>query len=445
MMDLNFVLGTYLFALIGTVAGSLISSLPGLHVYNVIGFALLFYIPMAERFPVHPFMMTAFLVGMLVGYGFVFTVPTVYLQAPDDTLVFNLMPGQRYLTEGRGHEAVVLTSLGALLGILALVVLAPLVMPYLKLLSDLLNPHLHWIIGMVILYILLSEFPKDFGRRKKISGRLIEGWSTIAAGYLTFALSSVLGIILFTKTLIEPSRAFQNLMPALVGLFAAPNVILNLISRREVPRQVIQRDFDADHEDLFNGTLSGVLGGGFSAFIPAVTAGIGGLLAGHATAQWGDRSFMISMGASRVVYYVGAVTLFFMPLIHVRRGLLAQNIALFYAPETHAQFYLFLSAIAFSAVVAFFMTILISRFLARRVSARSYRIVSAFTFAAILGIVFGMAGFVGLAIFAVAAMIGIIPVIYFSRRSNALAVILVPIWLNMSGLMDKVVQLLGLR
>ena len=348
--------------------------------------------------------------------------------------MFVLMPSLRYLKEGRGHEAVVLIATGALTGLFAIVLFVPLFMGPLSIVWNVISTHLHWIIGAVIAYMLLSEFPKDFGRHKNPLHGLKEGWKTIMAGYLTFFLSSILGIITFNKTIVPANHAFQSLMAPLIGLFATSSIILNLISKYEIPKQNIPKSIDSTPQDIFHGAIAGSSGGLFAAFLPAVTAGVGGYMASHAFAQKGDKSFLVSMGASRVVYYVGAIALFFLPVLHLRRGALAMGINLFFTPESVQQFYLVDMGIAIAGIYAFFMVIFASKFLAKRIYKINPKVLNLVVLGVVVALVYFMTSWQGLIIMSVATAIGLIPVLFNSRRSHCLAVILVPIWLNMSGI-----------
>ena len=431
-MTIWYLLLCIVFVLIGALIGSALSMLPGLHVYNVIGFFLLFYF--SAGLVLDSMLMVLMLIGMLVSYAFVFTIPSIYFSAPDDSTMFILMPSLRYLKEGRGHEAVLLIASGALIGVLAIVIFVPLFMGPLSIVWSIVSTHLHWIIGAVIAYMLLSEFPKDFGRHKNPLHGLKEAWKTILAGYLTFFLSAILGLIVFNKTIVPAEHAFQSLMAPLIGLFATSSIILNLISKYEIPEQNIPKSIDTKPKELLHGAVAGSSGGLFAAFLPAVTAGVGGYMASHGFAQKGDKSFLVSMGASRVVYYVGAIALFFLPVLHLRRGALAMGINLFFTPESVQQFYLVDMGIAIAGLFAFFVVVYASKFLARRIYKINPKTLNLIVLGIVILIVYFMTSWQGLLIMAVATAIGLIPVLFNSRRSHCLAVILVPIWLNMSGI-----------
>ena len=519
-MDLY--LSCIVFAIAGTLVAALISCfLPGLHVYNVMGFVVLFYIPMMDR--VEPFLMLMFLAGMLVGFGILFTISTIYYSAPDDTTAFYFMPSQKYLMDGRGHEAAMITGIGALVGIFTLVLILPFSMGFLMILRELLSPHIFWVIGSIIAFLLISEWPREYGRskrqlfniskkykaqldkgeipqtiihhlaekRKKLGQnpkltkprsyeweiedgrrkfivhelspksaeegfelmvlyvtpkwyRIKEAYKSKAAGWVSFGLAGWLGMLIFFKTMVPADRAFQTLMPVFVGLFSVSAIILALLSRVKVPKQHLANSYDIKGVRIAQAGGSGFLSGIFAAFIPAVTPGVSGTLGGNATGLRDDKVFIMSMGTNRVVYYVGALSLFLLPLLHLRRGGLAINVNLFFVPQTTEQFLLITAAIAICGFISFIILIYASKFVAKLVERVTYQTLNIFVLFIVFSIIFLMTGFQGLVLMSVAAAVGLFPVMWNSRRLNLLAVILVPIWLNMAGVGADIAALMGL-
>jgi len=430
------------FAVIGCLFSALLSLLPGLHVYNVMGFAIIAYITV---FPgLDPLTFTMFLVGMLSGFGILFTITTVYLNAPDDSTVFMLFPTQKYLVQGRGHEGVMLTGLGSLLAVYLLIAILVFGANQVQTLRNVATPYYGYVLGTVIMFILMSEFPKDFGRSKGTIRKLWEGWKTLFVGYLVFILSALLGMVLFFKVTVPPDRAFTSLMFPFVGMFATSSVLVSIISEMEMPKQHIAKSCDAKPSEVARGVGGGTLGGLFAAFFPAITAGPGAMLAGHATASKGDKPFIVSGAASRYVYYVGAVMLFFLPGVHIRRGAIGMYVNLFFIPETTEQFYLLAGAIAITGGLAFIMLLGLSRFVVKLLERVSWKSMNMGVLCVILVIVFVMGGWQGLLTMSVGTAIGLLPVLFHSRRTGCLAVILVPIWLNMIGMGPTVAGWMGL-
>jgi len=437
-------LGTELlmWALLGGLMASVLAVVPALHIYNVAGFVLLLGDALSPT--LSPERMAFLFLGMVTGYAMVNTIPSIFLSAPDDSTLFIVLPGQKYMMQRRGYEAVLLSGIGGLGGLAALALLTPVAPRLFPALREILRPHMGWILWTIIAYMLLSEWPKGSDRASAGLRRWWEGWKSLLAGLLTFLLSGLLGFVLMYRPLVPLGVGFQNLLPAFVGLFAIPWVIQNLLSQVALPPQHIARSVDAPLGVIAQGTASGVLGGLFAAFFPVVTGGIGGFLAGHATAQRDERMFIISQGASKVVYYVGGLLLFFVPGLHLTRGGMAWMISTQYSVYTPDRYYWAMAAVLLTGVLAFGLSLGLTRLVIAVVARIGYRSLSWATLGILLLIVIGMTGVAGLAICAVATGIGLLPVLWGSRRMNAMGVLLLPIALNMVGAGAAVAGFLGL-
>jgi putative membrane protein len=429
-------------ALAGTVLSSLLSCLPALHIYNVAGLMVLLTVKAEGLFPGE--VLAMFMLGLVVGYAVLNTIPSVFLGAPDDSTLFVVLPGQRYLMERRGFEASVLTGVGGLGGLLVLLLLAPVMPRLFPVVRAVVGPHLHWILGAILVFMVLSEWPKGSDRGRSGLAKFLDAWRSLGVGLLTLLLSGLLGLVLFYSSLMPVEMAFQNLMPAFVGLFAIPWVLQNLLSQAQVPAQHASRSVDLSPGLIARGVGAGALGGLFAAFFPVVTGGIGGFLAGHATAQRDDRLFIVSQGASKLVYYVGAFLFFFVPGLHLTRGGMAGMLSILYTPYTPGTYWLAIAATLICGALAFGLLLVLSRAAIGLVSRVDYRWVSAGTLALLVGVVAALTGWGGLLIAAVATAIGLLPVLWGSRRMNCMGVLLVPLTLQMAGLGTVVAGWLGL-
>jgi putative membrane protein len=418
-------------ALAGTVISSLLSCIPALHIYNVAG--LLVILALKVQGLVAGEVLAMFMLGLVVGYAVLNTVPSVFFGAPDDSTIFIVLPGQKYLMDKRGFEASVLAGVGGLGGLLVLLLLSPLMPRVFPVVRTIVGPHLHWILGAIVVFMLMSEWPKGSDRGHTGLAKFLDAWRSLGAGLLTFLLSGILGMILFYSNLVPAEMAFQNLMPAFIGLFAIPWVLMNLVSQARVPEQHVARSVDLSPGLIARGVGAGALGGLFAAFFPVVTGGIGGFLAGHATAQHDDRLFIVSQGASKLVYYVGAFVFFFVPGLHLTRGGMAWMLSVLYTPYTPATYWHAIAAVVVSGVLAFFMLLWLSRGAAYLVTRVDYRWISAATLVLLVGVVLALTGWGGLLIAVVATGIGLLPVLWGSRRMNCMGVLLLPLTLQMAG------------
>ena len=102
-----------------------------------------------------PEMLAMFMLGLVIGYAVVNTIPSVFFGAPDESTLFVVLPGQRYLMQQRGFEASVLTGVGGLGGLLVLLLLAPVMPRVFPVVRVVVGPHLHWILGAIIVFMLM--------------------------------------------------------------------------------------------------------------------------------------------------------------------------------------------------------------------------------------------------------------------------------------------------
>ncbi|HHN94165.1 MAG TPA: hypothetical protein ENK17_05300, partial [Anaerolineae bacterium] len=112
-----------LYAVGGALVAAVLSLVPALHIYNVAGFIILATAALGEVMP--PEHLAMFFIGLITSYAILNTIPSIFLSAPDDSTIFVVLPGQKYLLQRRGYEAAVLTGLGGLGGIAVLALLTP--------------------------------------------------------------------------------------------------------------------------------------------------------------------------------------------------------------------------------------------------------------------------------------------------------------------------------
>lgn len=424
----------------GAVVSGVLSCLPGFHVYNLMA---VFVIAGTAGAP--PEVLVPAAAGMVVGFAVLSAIPSVLLAAPDESAVFTVLPGQKYLMEGRGAEAVLIIAAGGLAGLAALLLSAAVLPSVVPVAHRVLSPYLHAVVWCVIAFMLLSEWPKADAYWSSPVRRLAAAWRSLGAGLLTFVLSGLLGFVLMHRSPISAEVAFQNLMPAFAGLFTIPWLLLNLATRQVVPSQRPPNRMEVSGFAVFTGSVAGVLGGGFAAFAPGVTGGVGGMLAGHATAIRDGRAFLVSQGASRMVYMAGGFLLFFLPENGLTRGGAAWMMRTMHRPDGLSDYGMALAGMAFAGLAVCLLLTPLTRAVLSLMARYGCRALSWMALALVTAIVGTMTGLAGLFVMLVAAAIGLIPVLYGSRRMNALGVILLPLACNLSGVGPAVAGWLGLR
>ena len=442
MIGFEIIVLCVIIGLAGVVLATILSLIPGLHIYSILGFVVLFIIGIED---IEPLVFSAFTISMLVGYSLGSCISAVYFQTPDDSSVFMVFPSQKYLQDGRAYEAVYLTGLGAVVGAVFSCLLIIFGAEFLTLLVALLTPHSLWIIATAMLFVWLSEWPKHPGGQKTKIGNLAAAWVQLLMGLFVIIAAGIFGIYLFFSQLVPPERSFQGLAAAFVGLFAMPSLVQNMFSaKKDIPKQHLGKTIEGEVSEIIQGIAGGVIGGSIGMMVPSLTAGVGNTFARHAVAQSGDRSFMFSQGLSRTVYYIGAVLLLFIPGVIIRRGGAALFITMFYVPQTFSELTIIVAIVLITAAVGWFLFSLIAKGVTKSIHRINTRYISLFGMTIMFCLTFYMLGFSGIFIMIVATAIGYIPLVFNTRRIHCISVITIPIMISMAGLTMVVSQLFGI-
>ena len=433
-------------ALIGVIAGSIVALVPGLHVYNLA--AILIMLISRHYLNIPGECLVMLLVGLVTGWSMLNVIPAVFLSAPDDASAFIVNPATKLLLRGRGFQATAWIGAGSLGALACIVITAPVLGDILRPLRIIMQPHLGWMLLAICGFLILSEWPREDSVHHTRIKRLMNGWIWLGAGLLTFGLSGLLGFILFMRSPLAADNAIFNLLPAFTGLFTVPGLLLSLSGRSAKQRLALQKEQPADIDlcamHLIRGTLTGFCGGLFASFLPVISAGIGGLLAGHASAQYDERTFMVSQGATKTTYYVGSLVLLCMPGLSIVRGGSAWLISTVYIPVGWHLYGLVIAAIALGGTLAYGLLQMGSAISVRLVRRINTRFLAAGALVLVSCMTLGFTGITGISIVIVASFIGLIPVLIGGRRMNCLGLLLVPMTLNLNGFAPLVAHWLGL-
>ncbi len=424
-----------LIALAGTGLGSLIGLCPGLHIYTLCAWlmgrtALLGLDDAAASFAS---------LGMLAGWLLGSIVPLVFLHAPDDSGSAGVLPATALVLQGRGPQAALWIGAGSLGAICALAALAPLLDLAVRPLRQILQPHTGWMLVAVIAFLLLGEWPRADELQPTALRRIASAWGWLGAGLLTFGLSGLLGL----TQMFDDSGGPHALLPVFAGLFGVPGLI-QVLSGRDTPVPQRHTPLGLGAGALLTSTLTGLAGGLFALFVPALSGGIGGLLAGHATAQREERAFLVAQGASRAAYVTGGALLLFLPGVSTGHGGLGALLSVTFVPHGWRLFWLALAALALGSALGMLVLRLCLRGLVAFSSRAWQRPAAAAALAVTLLVAALLTGGPGFLILGVATPIGLIPVFVGSRRLNCLGVLLLPVALGQIGLALPIAHALGL-
>ncbi|MCS7250914.1 MAG: hypothetical protein NZ572_00505 [Thermoflexus sp.] len=425
---------------IGLGISGLSALIPGLHPYNLV--AVVTFGLQWEWWSFPEDLGLGLGVGVAVGYAFFHLAPAVFYQTPDEGAAGLLLPAQKALREGWALEAVWWSAWGAWGAVLAMLLSAVLWPRGWATFRAVLTPHMSWLLLAIVAFMLLSEWPWGYERLPNPLQRLQAVWLRLGAGLLTFGLSGLLGVLLLSRNPLHGPLAHQPLLPAFLGLFAVPGLMQGVWGSR--PSRVCAPSEPLTFGIWARGMGAGILGGAFAVIFPGVTAGIGGLLAGHATAQRDDRAFLVSQGAARALYVIGSFWLLTIPDAPTTRGGLSGMLAPWVGPATPSRFQTVVWATGLAGAVAFGLL----GPMAQRMQVWSMNPAWRWVYGAALGLILIsiglLGGFPAICALLAATGLGWLPILTGSRRLNTLGVILIPLLLRRFGLEATAIQALDL-
>lgn len=394
---LGFVLGGIL---LGTVSGLV----PGLHANN---FALLL-VAIAPAVPGPPLLVGLAMLAAGVVHTFLDVVPTLALGVPDADMAAMALPGHRLVIEGRGYEALRLSALGSGIAVvLALPLAVPITLAMVRAWPTL-DAHMPLVLAIVALVLLVTE----------------PNWVAAGGGGLAFVVSSALGLVTLDLDPDAPMDGGGMLAPLFAGLFGAP-VLVDALRGAGVPTQktaTVQVSRRAVAAPAAAGSMAGAIVG----YLPGVSSAIAAVIALLAVpGDAKDRGFIVAtsgVNTSNTIFALFALVALGSPRTGVLVALENASVPI------HLPF--MLGATLLAAAVGFVMVVTIGDVYLRTVGRLDYTLLSGAILVLLTVLSFLFAGPIGVGVFALAIVIGFIPVRLGAKRVHLMGVLMGPIMLG---------------
>jgi len=397
-MFLEILIATFLGCLMGIFTGLT----PGIHI-NLVSVILLGISSLLLQF-VSPITLAAFIVAMAITHTFLDFVPSVFLGAPESETVLAVLPGHKMLLQGRGYEAVKLSTIGCLLGLLLTIFLTPLLVKITPLVYINLQRWIGWILIVVVLFMVLRE--KE--TKKKLQS------------FFVFLISGVLGLVVFNiSTLKDP------LLPMLSGLFGTSMLLMSLNEKVKIPKQKITEDIKIEGKTVAKSVGAGTFSGSILSIFPGMGPAQAAILGSQLTGNIGNYGFIILVGAiGTVSMLMSLITL--VSIEKARNGaivVLQQILGGFGVKELTAM----IAVALIAAAIATFISLKIAKVFSKLITKVNYNLlcISIITFVSLLVLYF--TGLIGILILSTATAIGLIPGIWNVGRNHAMGCLLLPV------------------
>lgn len=391
----------------GMLCGTVSGLTPGIHA-NMIAALLLGFSPILLPI-MGPEGMAAILIATLVTHSFLEIIPATFLGVPDEGTSLSVLPAHALTLDGRGEEAVRISALGSLWGVIFAVPLALSALWFIPLLQDSVDivtgSLLILIMGMIIV-------------RSEAAGWLL----------ILFVVSGILGLFAFRYDFLSWNTygAGSILMPLLTGLFGLP--FLLTASEGTIPRQHCS-GLSLSTAGIARAAVPGTLAGLVVGWLPGLsTASANAVISGWIPNDQDRRSYLAATGASTLANSIIGIAVF-VAIGRMRNGVMAA----FSGFETPPVLFL-LTIASVAALCAYCITIGLARAAPALSGLNSSRLNTAVAITLVL--VCGMlTGPFGLVILMLATAVGMVPGMIEVSRVPCMGVVTVPVILCSFGIM----------
>ncbi len=401
-------------ALAGVGLGVVTGLIPGLHVNNLTPFLVALATGASAG-------VAALIVAMSIANVFINYIPSTFLGAPEEGTELSVLPAHRLLLDGRGYQAIKLTAIGCLGGLL---ISAALALPFMMVIApayELLRPQMHWILLLVVVAMILLE----------------RSWKGVAWATGIFLISGLLGLLTLDTNFLPADTA---LMPLLSGLFGVSVLLPSLASACSLPEQ----HFDEEPVSLRSSAKSlcaGTVAGSITGVIPSIGPSQGTVMAQLATRSSGSEEFLVavsSVNTSKAIFS-------FLAIFAIGRARSGAALAVGEILDAGAVGpLLIIGVVLLAGGIAAFLHLKLGRLAARYMDRFPYRGMCAAVLVFMVALTVYCSGLSGIMVLATATALGMLPATAKVKRTHSMGVITLPCILFFAGAKDGVLASMGL-
>ncbi len=384
--------------LIGIGFGIVTGITPGVHV-NLISVVLLSLSPMLLKFTT-PLALSVVIISMAITHTFLDIIPSIFLGAPDSDEAASVLPGHKLLLEGKGYEAVMLTIIGALGGLVISMVMLPAFVPLAKYLYPVVKDYIGYILLAVIIYLIMREKEK----------------MTVAC---IFLFSGVLGIAVFSLTELK-----DPLFPLLSGLFGTSMLLLSVKDNTRLPEQKTT-GIEFEKKKGIKATLCSVIAGWFCSFMPGLGPSEAAILGSTFFKDLGNKGFLILTGGLGTVNMALSLVTFY-TLGKARNGAIV-TVSEIIVTVDYRTFLIFWGVSLAAGGIATVLASKFSKIFAKLMCRINYKILCISIVCLITCLVIIISGWLGLLVLAISTFFGMIPALKNVGRNHMMGCLLVPV------------------
>jgi putative membrane protein len=389
IIETSLILFILLGLLVGCIIGTITGLTPGLHINMVALLTVLASPFLVQYFPL--IAIVSFIVAMSITHTFIDFIPSVFLGAPDSDTGLAVLPGHSLLLEGKGHQAVMYSLYGGLIGIVIILLFTPIFIFFLPKVYPYLKPVIFYILLFASFYVIIRE------KNKTLS-------------LIIFLLAGFLGLAVFNLDMKE------SLLPMLTGLFGSSSLITSIIKKQKIPKQTPSLlKVRVKLREIFGVAGATALASPLCSFLPALGSGQAAVISSDLTEEKNKRQFLMLLGSiNTIVMGLSIISLY---SLTVSRSGSAVAISQLLTSFTLSNLIILIGVILVSGLLSFFIGSKLSRILASRIHKINYANISLFILLFLTTVIISFSGILGLFVFIVSTFLGLFTILSNSRRT----------------------------
>jgi putative membrane protein len=415
-----------IFLLLGIAAGTACGLLPGLHVNNV-GAMMLSAMAILGLEPVS---FAVFLVAMATTQTFIDFIPSIFLGVPDEGTVLSMLPAHRLLLQGKGMEAVRLTGLASLYGVLVSLAILPIAFVLVPMAYSMIRASIVPVLGFSIIFLILRE-----RKAEKIL------WAM-----LSFLLAGYLGYTCLNLNALSTSQVF---LPLFSGMFGLSTLLTGIQAGSKFYPQDLEAELEISSKGMWRSSFLGGVGGLIVGLLPAMSPSQIGIVfqeiqsfreKGRKLANAGKkaaeelklRQFMAIVGSLNTADAMFSI--FSLYLMNNPRSGISVILQDLFGQIDFCLLALLAGVMLASGVIAYKIHIFIGKKFSTLAGSLDFRKLSAMGFIFVFVMVFSMSGALGILIAIVSMCVGLIPALTGVSRTHCMGSLLLPTLLFFLGI-----------
>ena len=397
-MFLEIILATVL----GIATGIFTGLTPGIHI-NLVSVLVVSFSPFLLTF-FSPISLGVYIITMAITHTFLDALPGIYLGAPDESQVLNVLPGHRMLLAGEGHNAVKLTIIGSFGCLLLSLLFFPLTLKFMRSFYHIIEDYIGYILIILMMFMILRE--------KKLE--------KILKALLMFTMAGVFGLIVLNIPTLN-----QPLFSLLSGLFGLSILLTSLMDKTNIPEQNPEQELDIEKPVLIKSTFAGTFVATLAGFLPGFGSSQAAILGQQIVGDIGDKGFLIMVGGINTVNMLTSIGAIYV-LGKARNGAILAINQIIGAIDLRAVI-IFLIVLLIAGGIATILSLKISRIFSRLIVKVNYTLLvtTIILFIVILTIYFD--GMLGLSILVTATSIGFLATKLGVGKNHLMGCLLLPV------------------